>query len=226
MLQCVCLCAYLPAWLPVYVWVFVDAGGGGDEVCVWVAGGAGTTAECVWGPWLNLARSLQAHLGSRRQPPVPPSAPRVRAGGGPAGLGPQPPPSQISLTGDQRGPRPDRKGGGAPALRSRLGTPPEPLWGPFRGTRTQRSPSRAGGHPSAGPATRVSRGDRCRGCHGFGAGIQTAGLWAAGEGGETARGGVRGFGCSVVSTCARRWGQTACCLEADAGSPRRIFCAI
>ena len=79
------MCAYLPAWLPVYVWVFVDAGGGGDEVCVWVAGGAGTTAGCVWGPWLNLARSLQAHLGSRRQPPVPPSAPRVRAGGGPAG---------------------------------------------------------------------------------------------------------------------------------------------
>lgn len=49
--------------------MFVDADGGGDEVCVWVAGGAGTTAGCVWGPWLNLARSLQAHLGSRRQPP-------------------------------------------------------------------------------------------------------------------------------------------------------------
>lgn len=26
---CVCVSVYLPAWLPVYVWVFVDAGGEG-----------------------------------------------------------------------------------------------------------------------------------------------------------------------------------------------------
>ena len=100
-----------------------------------------------------MARSLQAHLGSRRHPPVPPSAPRVRAGGGPAGL-----PSTLCLTGDQRGPGPDRKGGGAPALRSSLETPPEPLWGPFRGTRTQQSPSRVGGHSSAGPSPLGSPG--------------------------------------------------------------------